>query len=153
MKRPSAVRSFCRSSSKYSASCAEPAAYVLGCRRKALQRSSPLCMAAARDLLHSAANQTRIFDAQTVIARMLCICITLRAMTCSVCGKCSTLPCTRNGTPFSCVHISAASGAAERELALRGRISRASKAGKRRRNSSDSKAGQKIPPVFAAASR
>ena len=94
MKRPNAVRSFCRSSSKYSASCAEHAAYVLGCRCKALQRSSPLCMAAARDLLHSAANQTRIFDAQTVIARMLCICITLRAMTCSVCGKCSTLPCT-----------------------------------------------------------
>ena len=34
-----------------------------------LHLSSSLCIAAAHDLLRSAANQTRIFDAQTLIPR------------------------------------------------------------------------------------
>ena len=110
-----------------------------------LHLSSSLCIAAAHDLLRSAANQTRIFDAQTLIPRRLRICITLQTMQATPAESCRT---------FGSVQ-KIASKQQQRCVPLlqSERISRASKAGKWCRNCSDSSAGQKIPPIFAAASR
>ena len=55
-----------------------------------LHLSSSLCIAAAHDLLRSAANQTRIFDAQTLIPRRLRICITLQTMQATPAESCRT---------------------------------------------------------------